>query len=860
MTSDVRPSTVAGLFRPGSVEIDTTPRRLAEYSFDASNYRVAPIAVAFPKTPAEVSDVVNVCRRRGFAVTARGGGTSMAGNAIGNGVVLDFSRYMNRIVSIDRHAKTAVVEPGVVLSELAAAVEACTDGRLTFAPDPSSKNRATVGGSVANDACGNHSVRYGRTSDHVDALDLVIADGTRLTATRSGIKATDPEDRRAVSRAVEIETELHTLTRQHMAEFRLELGRIPRQVSGYHLAHLLPENGFDVARALVGSEGTCAIVVAATVDLVEVAPSALLLILGYSDVVEAARDIDTILRYSPAAVEGIDERIVETMRSRRGPDSVAELPTGHAWLYVELDGTDANSVSARANALLRELNDLGRLIEGRPVRDLNARKALWRVREDGAGLSARLENPDGNSSITSWPGWEDSAVAPENLADYLVDFRNLLAEFELIGIMYGHFGAGCMHIRITFDQHTEHGRDVMARFVRSAAQLVVKHGGTLSGEHGDGRARSELLPMMYSPSIMRSFAKFKQVFDPDGVLNPAIIVEPEPIIENLALAGIPTLPWHTTFALHGNHEAGAGRFAEAVQRCIGVGRCRSHTGGVMCPSFRATGDEKDSTRARARVLQTMVHESRTADDGWSSDAVRDALDLCLSCKACSTDCPTGVDMSSYKSEFFDHYYAHRRRPMSHYSLGWLPHWLRLTTRFAPIINAAMGTPAVSVILRASGLTTERDLPAFASRRRLNKLLGPTGPLPIGTSDVVLFVDSFTKGFRPEVAAAARHVIEDAGHVAEVRTDLCCGLTWISTGQLAHARKQLVRTSDILDDGSERPIVLSSPAAQQHCAPICPSWCPATRLGASRPGSADSLNTLLHKRIRDGHQRVQSHPR
>jgi FAD/FMN-containing dehydrogenase/Fe-S oxidoreductase len=811
VTAAKGPSSIASLIRASSVEIDATPRRLAEYSFDASNYHVRPIAVAFPKTAAEVGEVLDACRRAGIAVTARGGGTSMAGNAIGDGVVLDFSRYMNRIVSVDGHTRTAVVEPGVVLAELAAVAETRTAGRLTFAPDPSSKNRATVGGSIANDACGNHSVKYGRTTDHVVTLDLVLADGTRLTATRSGIRATDPEDRRAVSRAAGIETELHTLTREHMAELRVELGRIPRQVSGYHLAHLLPENGFDVARALVGSEGTCAIVVAATVALVEVAPSALLLILGYSDVVEAARDIDIILRYSPAAVEGIDERIVETMRARRGPDTVAELPTGNAWLYVELDGTDSESVSARGNALLRELNERGRLIEGRPVRDPNARKALWRVREDGAGLSARIENPDGNGGLASWPGWEDSAVAPEKLADYLVEFRNLLAEFDLIGIMYGHFGAGCMHIRITFDQHTERGRDVMTRFVRSAAQLVVKHGGTLSGEHGDGRARSELLPMMYSPPIMQSFAKFKHVFDPDGVLNPAIIVEPRPITENLALADIPTMPWHTTFALHDVQHAGAGGFADAVQRCIGVGRCRSRTGGVMCPSFRATGDEKDSTRARARVLQAMVRQARTVDDGWSSDEVRDALDLCLSCKACATDCPTGVDMASYKAEFFDHYYAGRRRPMSHYSLGWLPRWLRLTTRIAPILNAAMATPVQSAILRASGLTTERDLPTFVSRRRLNKLLGPTGRLPSGTSDVVLVVDSFTKGFRPEVAAAARRVIEDAGHVPEVRTDLCCGLTWISTGQLAHARKQLVRTSEILDDGTARPIVLPEPS-------------------------------------------------
>jgi FAD/FMN-containing dehydrogenase/Fe-S oxidoreductase len=794
-----------------SLEIDTTTRRLAEYSYDASNYRVVPAGVAFPRTPDEVSEVVVRCRASGVGVTARGGGTSMAGNAIGSGLVLDFSRYMNSIVAIDLHARTAVVEPGVVLSDLAAAVEAASAGELTFAPDPSSKTRATIGGSVANDACGNHSVRYGRTADHVVGLDLVLADGTRLTATRSGIGATDPADARAVARAAGIESDLKALTLEHMSEFRLELGQIPRQVSGFHLSHLLPENGFDVARALVGSEGTCAIVVAATVKLVDVPPSAMLLILGYDDIVDAARDVDTILRYSPAAVEGIDEMIVETMRARRGAESVAELPSGRAWLYVDLDGDDIDSVSVRGQELLGELREHGRVIDGREVRDQVARQKLWRVREDGAGLSSRLENPDGSGSVNSWPGWEDSAVAPHKLADYLAEFRVLLAGFGLIGVMYGHFGAGCMHIRITFDQRTDEGREVMRRFLRAAARLVVKHGGSLSGEHGDGRARSELLAEMYSPAVMQSFATFKKIFDPDSLLNPGIIVDPPTITENLALTSVHELPWQTSFALHDvGHSERSGGYADAVQRCIGVGRCRSNTGGVMCPSYRATGDEKDSTRARSRVLQDMVRGARTVEEGWASEDVRDALDLCLSCKACSTDCPTGVDIATYKAEFFDHYYANRRRPMAHYSLGWLPLWLKLTSRLAPVVNAALATPLKSLMLRMGGLTVERELPPFASRRRLQKIVGPRFT-ESRNANIVVFIDTFTKGFRPEVAASALRVIADGGLRAEVRTDLCCGLTWISTGQLGQAKKRLERTARLLDDGTDRPIVVIEPS-------------------------------------------------
>lgn len=791
--TDVRARLVSAC--PG-ILIDTSVTSRAMYSYDASNYRVSPLAVAFPSSVEDVQTLLRACHELAIPVTVRGGGTSMAGNAIGEGLVIDVSRGLRTIVDIDVTAKTAVVESGVILDDLNR--ELAAHG-LAFAPDPSSKSRASIGGMLGNDACGNHSVRWGRTSRHVVGVDVLLADGTILRIGQDGITPVHRRDAAAYERAAALECELRAMTRDNLAIMRTELGRIGRQVSGYHVDQMLPENGFNVARALVGTEGTCAIIVRATVQLVEPSAATSLLVLGYADVVDAATDVPLILPFEPTATEGIDDAIVATMVARRGADSVAALPEGRAWLYVELDGATQQEVHLKTEDLLHELRRAGRLLDGFVVEDPDQRKSLWRVREDGAGLSTR---PDVDTQ--TWAGWEDAAVDPHVLADYLRDFKALTAEYGLSGVLYGHFGAGCVHVRLTFDIATAEGRDHMVSFVHAAAELVVRHGGSLSGEHGDGRARSELLSTMYSPQMLRLFRRFRDAFDPDGLLNPGIIVDPRPLGQDL-------LP----LATEGFVEAG-GRdllftyphdsdFGSAVQRCVGIGRCRSDHGGFMCPSCRATHDEKDSTRGRSRVLQDMV-SGALGKDGWSSDAVHDALDLCLSCKACSSDCPVGVDMATYKSEVLQQKYRRKLRPVSHYSLGWLPRWIAITGRISGPLNALLALRPIRLLaMRLGGVTTARRLPQFASSRKAHLTASDAN------ADLLIFVDSFTKGFRPDLVQHAETVLRASGTTVGAAPAGCCALTWTTTGQLTAARRILTETARVLDGSDDAPIVVLEPS-------------------------------------------------
>ncbi|MFJ6555723.1 FAD-binding and (Fe-S)-binding domain-containing protein [Streptomyces luteogriseus] len=793
----------------GEVGFDVTSRALT--TMDASNYRRVPAGVVAPRDADDVAAVLAVCREREVPVVARGGGTSIAGQATGTGVVLDFTRHMNRLVALDPEARTAVVQPGLVLDRLQ---EAAAPHGLRFGPDPSTHSRCTLGGMIGNNSCGSHSVAWGTTADSVRELDVVTARGARLRLGRDWAGAPDG---------------LRELAEGELARLRTGFPELPRRISGYALDALLPENGADVARSFCGSEGTLGVLTEAVVRLVEAPRARALAVLAYADESAAAEAAAGLLPFGPLTVEGMAADLVP---------SPAALPRGGAWLFVETGGESAVEARARAEAIVRAADVVDALV----VTDPAGQRALWRIREDASGTATRM--PDGTEA---WPGWEDCAVPPARLGAYLRDFRALMTAHGLRGTPYGHFGDGCIHVRIDFDLLTAPGVARFRRFSEELAELVVAHGGSLSGEHGDGQARAELLPRMYGAEMVGLFERVKGVWDPDDLLNPGMLVRPAPLDSGLRFSVLPREPVDVAFG----YPSDGGDFAAAVRRCVGVAKCRTTSvsgPGVMCPSFRATGAEEHSTRGRARLLHEML-AGDVVTDGWRSEEVRDALDLCLSCKGCRSDCPVGVDMATYKAEFLHRHYAGRRRPAAHHALGRLPEWLRAVsrTRTAWLVNALSAVPPLAwAAKRLGGLAPEREIPRLATRtfsrwweRRRAPGASAHGPSEQGDL-VILWPDTFTEHLSPAVGRAAVRVLEAAGlrvalpptlrlekpPVGDGRTvaldplsllrgrgRVCCGLTYVSTGQLDRARAVMRRTLDLMEPVLETgaPVVVLEPS-------------------------------------------------
>jgi FAD/FMN-containing dehydrogenase/Fe-S oxidoreductase len=826
---------VAALRTAGLTEIDTAVRRRAEYSSDASNYRVVPQVVAFPRSVDEIIAALAVCRKLSVPIVARGAGTSIAGNALSTGVVLDTSRHLNRVLSVDPESRTAVVEPGTVLDTITTA--AAPHG-LRFGPDPSTHSRATIGGAIGNNACGSRALRYGRSADNVVELDVVTGSGVRFTAARFGSDgaAQKADGTGADGTAAALLDDLRALAGRDLALIRTEFGRFTRQVSGYSAEHLLPEHGFDVAKFLSGTEGTLALTLGATVRLVDAPRATALAVLGYPDMPTAAEAVPGLLPHLPVALEGLDSRMVDFFRARRGPAAVPGLPRGGGWLFAETAGDTVEEAVAAARKLVTD----GACLDSAVITGPQA-TALWRIREDGAGLSGRTP-----ADAPAWPGWEDSAVPPASLGPYLRELVSLMASHGLDGLLYGHFGDGCVHLRVDFPLRDR--PQVLRSFTEEAAKLAASYGGSASGEHGDGRARGELLPLMYSAEALGLMRGAKRLFDPANLLNPGVIVDPAPLDADLRVPL--ALPLRRGLGFSYPHDAGD--FTAAVHRCTGVGKCRADTtasGGVMCPSYLATRDEKDSTRGRARVLQELANGSLVS--GWDAPAVAEALDLCLSCKGCSADCPAGVDMATYKAEALYQRYRRRLRPASHYSLGWLPRWARLAARTPRLANAALRlAPAAALAKRLGGIDHRRDLPAFAPqpfRAWFAGRGGTAGSDRAAPKPVLLWVDTFTNAFTPQVGQAAVKVLESAGYQVQLTGgNVCCGLTWISTGQLDGARRQLRKSlralAPALDAGI--PVVGLEPSCTAALRRDAAELLPGDKRAAALGGAVKTLAELL----------------
>lgn len=784
----------------GEVRFDVGSRAL--YATDGSNYRQVPIGVVMPKTIDDVASVVAACRRHGAPLLSRGGGTSLAGQCCNVAVVMDFSKYLHHIIVLNPQEKFAWVEPGCVLDDLRDAAEAHT---LTFAPDPSTHTHNTLGGMIGNNSCGVHSVMGGKTSDNIQELDILTYDGLRMR-----VGPTSEEELQAIiregGRRGEIYAALKQLRDRYADLIRLRYPDIPRRVSGYNLDELLPEKGFNVARALVGSEGTCVTILGAKARLVYSPPVRCLLVLGYEDVFCAADHVTDILKYEPVGLEGIDDRLIQDMKAiGLHPEDVALLPPGGGWLLVEFGGESKDEAHERANKLCQALKQRNDAPSMKLFVDAAEEKLIWTVRESGLGATAHVPN----KRIT-WEGWEDAAVPPDRLGDYLRDFRKLLDRYSYQGDLYGHFGQGCVHTRIDFDLETQEGIDTFHRFLNDAAELVVRYGGSLSGEHGDGQSKAEFLSKMYGPELVQAFKEFKAIWDPQGKMNPGKIVDPYLPTRNLRI-GTDYNPRQPT--THFQFPKDNHNFGRTVLRCVGIGNCRQKHGGTMCPSYRVTREEQHSTRGRARMLFEMLR-GEVITDGWRSHEVRQALDLCLACKGCKGDCPVNVDMATYKAEFMSHYYQGRLRPRAAYAMGLIHTWARMASHMPQLVNFLSHASLTSPVFKAlGGIAPQREIPAFADQTFV-AWFNERAATDANRPRVMLWPDTFTNHFLPDTAKAAVEVLEDAGYrVVLPGRPLCCGRALYDSGMLdlatRHWRQILGTLADDIRLGT--PVVGLEPA-------------------------------------------------
>jgi FAD/FMN-containing dehydrogenase/Fe-S oxidoreductase len=776
----------------GEVRFDDGSRAL--YATDASNYRQVPIGVVLPHDAADVIAAVALARKHGAPILARGGGTSLAGQCCNVAVVLDFSKYMHDIVELNPSEKYAWVQPGIVLDDLRGAAE---EHKLTFGPDPASHTRCTIGGMIGNNSCGVHALMAGKTVDNIEALKILTYDGVQLTV---GATGDDDVERiiRSGGREGEIFAGLKRIRDTYGDEIRQRYPKIPRRVSGYNLDSLLPEDGFHVAKALVGSESTCVIVLEAKCRLVYSPPVRTLVVLGYDDIFIAADHVPRLLEFEPIGLEGVDDRLINDMKVKGlHPKNIELLPEGKGWLLAEFGGESRDDAEGKAQRMIDALKKERPAPSAKLFRDTADAKKIWQIRESGLGATAFVPG-----KAMTWEGWEDSAVDPKHLGNYLRELRALMDKFGYIGDLYGHFGQACVHTRNNFDLESAPGIAKFRAYIDEAADLCVKYNGSLSGEHGDGQSRAELLPKMFGERLVGAFREFKALWDPEWKMNPGKVVTPYHPTENLRL-GENFQQWAPE--THFQFPEDQGRMERAVMRCVGVGECRRFDHGTMCPSYMVTREEEHSTRGRARLLFEMF-EGEVIPNDWRNEAVKDALDLCLACKGCKGDCPVNVDMATFKAEFLSHYYEGRVRPVTAYSMGLIYWWSRAAAVAPQVANTIMSLPAVK---RLAGVAPERRMPVYARETFVEQFRRRQA----GHSEtrephrrVLLWPDTFNNHFSPETAMAAVEVLERAGyHVTIPRKQLCCGRPLYDFGFLKTAKSLLAETMDALQPELEEGI-------------------------------------------------------
>jgi len=823
----------------GDVRFDSSSRAL--YATDGSNYRQVPIGVVLPRDSDDVIAAVALAREYGAPLLCRGSGTSLAGQCCNVALILDFTRYMGNIIEIDPQKRIARVQPGVVLDHLRNNAE---KHHLTFAPDPATHDRCSLGGMIGNNSCGVHSVMAGKTDDNIEALDILTYDGLRLKVG----KTTDTELEQIIregGRRGEIYAGLKRIRDQYSDLVRQRYPNIPRRVSGYNLNFLLPENGFDVARALVGSEGTCVSVLEATCRLVQSPPARVLLLIAYPDIFQCADHVPDVMAHKPIGLEGVDDMLVEYTR-RRGInfEGLALLPEGNGWLLAEFGADTIPAAEAQASRLIEELSRTPNPPNMRLFTNREQIKRVWEVRESSLGVISYVPGED-----LTWEGWEDSAVAPEKLGKYLRDLRQLTNNFNYRGPLYGHFGHGCVHNRINFDLQSTSGIAKFRQFMEAAADLVVSYGGSLSGEHGDGQARAELLPKMYGPELLQAFREFKAVWDPEWKMNPGKVIEPYRMDENLRL-GANYKPWEPE--THFQFPDDRGSMTHAMLRCVGVGKCRREEGGVMCPSWRVTHEEEHSTRGRAHLLWEMA-QGDVISGGWRDENVKESLDLCLSCKGCKSDCPVGVDLATYKSEFLSHYHEGRLRPRSDYAFAHIDFWARLASKVPGLVNLATQLPVLRDLAKlASGMPHQRSVPAFAPQtfRAWFERREPVNP---DAALVMLWPDTFNNYFLPDTSKAAVEVLEAAGfRVTIPESILCCGRPLYDFGMLDRAKGLLLKVLDTLATEIEAgiPIVVLEPSCAAVFRDELLNFFPQDERAHKLARQTYLLSEFLEKRVAD----------